>query len=198
MRTTYKSGAVSAATLATPDHNETIKEFYTMAINNSTVLNTDKNLTKSYSDFACEISNQLYTVKAMVAGARTLVNEHEALYTKNPALLDATYLLDDTVDRMTKLAADVSRTEFIYQSKTETLTNEVGKQPKSTDVEQSVKDNVHAEIDAKLNILQYAMTGLREEAQHSQITVTDIKHFEQLIGEARYSIREIITGKNVS
>ena len=167
-----------------------------MAINDSTVLNNDKSLTKSYSDFVCDFSYQLYKVKAMVAGARSLVYENEGLYSKNPALMDAAYLLDDTVDRMTKLAIDVSNTEFNYQVKIENLPTEVAKQSKSTDMAQSVKDKVHAEIDAKLNILQYAITGLREEARHSQITVTDIESFEQLIGEARYSIREIITSKN--
>lgn len=90
-----------------------------MATNNSTALNQDITPSK-YSDFACNFAYELYRVKAMVAGAKTMVYECEKEFTEHPELMDSAYLLDDVVERITELASKISNSEFDYQEKDQT------------------------------------------------------------------------------
>ena len=74
-----------------------------MATNNSTA---------SYSDFVCDFSYKLFQVKALIAGANSILNDHPI-----KEMIDVTYLLDDANERLVKLAADISNTEYLYQKK---------------------------------------------------------------------------------
>lgn len=90
-----------------------------MATNDSTALEQGVTL-PNYSDFATNFAYDLYRVKAMVAGAKTMVYKCEGEFTKHPGLLDSAYLLDDVVERITALASKISNSEFDYQEKDQT------------------------------------------------------------------------------
>lgn len=170
-----------------------------MTANNSTVLQQGNEMPLSYSDYIGGVTYNIFRIKAMLAGASAMVYKSELKFSKTPALLDAAYILDESTERLTKLAAEVSNTEFTYQAKVEKLTVvDVEKNAKSAGKAQYINEDIHSEVDAKLNVLQYALTGLREEAKCSQITVKDIESFERLVGETRANIREIITSHNVN
>lgn len=86
---------------------------------NSTVLKKDTNAPVSYSDFVCNYAHELFHVKAMITGARSIIYESELQLPNNPELLDAAYLLENATEQIKKLTAIVSNTEFSYQVKTE-------------------------------------------------------------------------------
>jgi hypothetical protein len=87
---------------------KTIKEFYIMTINNSTALNTNKNLDISYSDFVCDSTYEIFKIKSMLAGARSLHSETD--------VIDAQYLIDEAVERLEKLAATIGKSEYSFEN----------------------------------------------------------------------------------
>lgn len=87
-----------------------------MADSNSTKLNKD-DTSIDYSNFVTQTTYELWRIKAMLSGARSVIYDHEGhgLFQNHPDIIDSAYLLDDVIERIKNIVSDISDTEYKYQ-----------------------------------------------------------------------------------